>query len=88
ITCYQNIVDVEWQVSPQNSKITLTYGKVLIDPSVSNLTEVKVSCFAKNNPDLNAERIFTVIKEKRKGSLVHFRNKDHQYNGENFEWAV
>lgn len=69
ITGYQNIVDVEWQVSPQNSKITLTNGKLLIDPSVSNLTEVKVSCFAKNNPDLKAERIFTVIKEKEKAHL-------------------
>ncbi|BCL52188.1 type I pullulanase [Francisella tularensis subsp. holarctica FSC022] len=88
ITGYQNIVDVEWQVSPQNSKITLTNGKLLIDPSVSNLTEVKVSCFAKNNPDLKAERIFTVIKEKRKGSLVHFIKKDQQYKGENFDWDL
>ncbi|MDE4984253.1 hypothetical protein, partial [Francisella tularensis] len=54
----------------------------------SNLTEVKVSCFAKNNPDLTAERIFTVIKEKRIGSLVHFIKKDQQYKGENFDWDL
>ncbi len=52
-------------------KITLANSKLFIDPRVSNLTEVKVSCFAKNNPELKAQRTFTVVKEKRKDSLVH-----------------
>ncbi|MDE4992560.1 hypothetical protein, partial [Francisella tularensis] len=40
------------------------------------------------NPDLISVRFFTVIKDKRKCSLVHFIKKDQLYKGENFDWDL
>ncbi|GAB4222666.1 MAG: type I pullulanase [Francisella sp.] len=87
VTGYQKIIDVEWQVSHQSPHINLVNGNLLIDTN-SDITEIKVSCIAKDNHNLKAERIFKVIREDRNGSLVHFIKKDQQYKGEYFEWDL
>ncbi|QLE78408.1 type I pullulanase [Francisella sp. Scap27] len=83
----QEIVDVDWQISPKLDGIKLLDNKLTISPEV-DITKVEISCISKNDKNIKATRDFVVNNEKRKGSLVHFIKKDRQYNGDNFCWDL
>ncbi|MEY8715569.1 type I pullulanase [Francisella philomiragia] len=88
LTKKRSIVDVTWRVEPKSKLIEIKNNQLIIDPAITDISEVKVFCSSKNNPNHRAERVFRIAREPREGQLVHFVKKDDQYLGQDFSWEL